>query len=898
MTYLFRTIAILLLLVAPAAAQQLPQIRSGSVLCNPGATQSPATDCTIIQYFDRALGSLPVSGYINATIKYSADPTGLTNTTTALTNAINAANAARAPLYLAPGAYLVTPGALPTVKYGVWGPQATLVAANATNAALLTVNYCQLVSPAGPTVDTPSTQFNIGGLQGFQAVAPAGQGILVSCAVKSNIFVGRAVYFDKGVYLAPLTAPDRMTENTFTITAYSNNYNFYLETNATGTNGIDANTFNLGQSFNPIIAHVYLKSVTTAISANIFNLDLLEIGATNADGISWTGYVSGNAFNVRNMRGQNGTGRYFREVSGDSKNQNSFNVQQWDPAANALEHAACINGIGSAVSAGDVRQCVSSYSASSVVAAVGTTTPTRIGDLIINTQAGGAPGWINTAAGTPGTFTALPGTNIRNSWGDINTFTAVGGGFNSGVYVSSTQPAIALSKTDDVANGKLWDIIVGSGTLSLRAINDANDAATIALQIVRTGTSVTAVNIPNSAISVGTAGSVRGQLSMAGSVSGTHTQLPPTTASGTITWPAGTTDFSATGGTSQVVKQTSLGGAFTVARLACADLSDSSSGCSAASGITALTGDVTASGPGSAAATIANNAVTLAKLATQAANTVLGNATAGIAVPTALAMTSCSGVSEAVRWTANTGFGCNTSITAAAVPASGLTGDTLASGVTKSSLTTVGALASGSLAAGFTVVGPALGGTGVANNASSTITISGNFGTTFTITGTTGVTLPTSGTLAAIGNANTWAARQDFNATSRGIVVNSNTSSTANAQSVYIIQTGSGDSSIGYETPGVLWQTGIDQSDGTKYKVTNSTATGDFTTLGISVDLSGNLAVLGSGTLTVPGTISSTAGYIAGGNTGITRVCTIAVGNVLTFTLGILTGTSGVAGCV
>lgn len=41
----------------------------------------------------------------------------------------------------------------------------------------------------------------------------------------------------------------------------------------------------------------------------------------------------------------------------------------------------------------------------------------------------------------------------------------------------------------------------------------------------------------------------------------------------------------------------------------------------------------------------------------------------------------------------------------------------------------------------------AQGGTGVANNAASTITISGNFGTTFTVSGTTSLTLPTSGTL-------------------------------------------------------------------------------------------------------------------------------------------------------
>lgn len=181
-----------------------------------------------------------------------------------------------------------------------------------------------------------------------------------------------------------------------------------------------------------------------------------------------------------------------------------------------------------------------------------------------------------------------------------------------------------------------------------------------------------------------------------------------------------------------------------------------------AAGITALTGDVVAAGPGSAAATIqtavvtyakiqnigalavmgraanssgvgadiqatgasdavlresggtigfgtiatggiANNAVTLAKLATQATNTVLGNATSGTAVPTALAVGSCSSASSALIWTTNSGFGCNTSITAAAVPASGLTGTTMASSVVTSSLTTVGALGAGSVTTGFTI---------------------------------------------------------------------------------------------------------------------------------------------------------------------------------------------------
>ena len=47
------------------------------------------------------------------------------------------------------------------------------------------------------------------------------------------------------------------------------------------------------------------------------------------------------------------------------------------------------------------------------------------------------------------------------------------------------------------------------------------------------------------------------------------------------------------------------------------------------------------------------------------------------------------------------------------------------------------------------------GGTGVANNAASTITVSGAFATTLTVSGTTGVTLPTTGTLATLAGTET-----------------------------------------------------------------------------------------------------------------------------------------------
>lgn len=92
----------------------------------------------------------------------------------------------------------------------------------------------------------------------------------------------------------------------------------------------------------------------------------------------------------------------------------------------------------------------------------------------------------------------------------------------------------------------------------------------------------------------------------------------------------------------------------------------------------------------------------------------------------------------------------------------------LATGILKST-TTTGALTiavagdfptlnqntSGSAASLSAVLAPASGGTGVANNASSTLTISGAFATTLTVSATTSVTLPTSGTLWSSGGNNT-----------------------------------------------------------------------------------------------------------------------------------------------
>jgi len=69
-------------------------------------------------------------------------------------------------------------------------------------------------------------------------------------------------------------------------------------------------------------------------------------------------------------------------------------------------------------------------------------------------------------------------------------------------------------------------------------------------------------------------------------------------------------------------------------------------------------------------------------------------------------------------------------------------------GLTPSTATTGAVTVAGTLS-------PANGGTGVANNASATVTSSGNFAYTRTLTGTTNVTFPTTGTLATLAGSET-----------------------------------------------------------------------------------------------------------------------------------------------
>ena len=119
-----------------------------------------------------------------------------------------------------------------------------------------------------------------------------------------------------------------------------------------------------------------------------------------------------------------------------------------------------------------------------------------------------------------------------------------------------------------------------SSTLSVGGTNPVTGAGTISIDI-----NLSHANTWAAKQSFGS-----GDLALNGATSGSITVNAAATAgSNTITLPAGTTDFSATGGTSQVIKQTSVGGAFTVAQLACGDLSNAGSACQVATGTSGAT---------------------------------------------------------------------------------------------------------------------------------------------------------------------------------------------------------------------------------------------------------------------------------------------------------------------
>ena len=124
-----------------------------------------------------------------------------------------------------------------------------------------------------------------------------------------------------------------------------------------------------------------------------------------------------------------------------------------------------------------------------------------------------------------------------------------------------------------------WAVPAGTGVSSITGTANQiiASASTGAVTLSLPQNIATTSNVRFSSLGLGGVPITAGGLALYGATSGVvELRAAAIAGANTITFPAGTTNFSATGGTNQVVKQSSAGAAFTVGTLASSNLSDAS----------------------------------------------------------------------------------------------------------------------------------------------------------------------------------------------------------------------------------------------------------------------------------------------------------------------------------
>jgi trimeric autotransporter adhesin len=206
-------------------------------------------------------------------------------------------------------------------------------------------------------------------------------------------------------------------------------------------------------------------------------------------------------------------------------------------------------------------------------------------------------------------------------------------------------------------------------------------------------------------------------------------------------------------------------------------------------------------------------------------------------------------------------------------------------------ITAVGTLTVGTWNA--SVIGAAYGGTGVANNAASTITISGNYGTTLTVSATTALTLPTTGTLATLAGSEALTNKTynglTLTAASVGFTLAGGTTSKTLTLSNTLTFTGTDSSSVAFGAGGTVAYTNVSS-------LSSLTSASSLATVGTITSGTWNGTTLASGYGGTGFTTYTTGDliYSSASNT-LSKLGVGSTGQILTVSGGIPTWTTSTA---
>ncbi len=349
------------------------------------------------------------SGGEISVVKYGAVGDGVTNDTASFNLAIAAANSAKQTLFIPSGVYLITPGALDDISCSVEGPNADILAADATDAPLISINY----SP-GKT----HHRFKLRRIVGFDLGVgnSVGSGLYLKNGDYNQFDVMDIGFFRAGIHLDGSGNDTHVGVNVFNIaTIYGCNFGILLNAGSDNQKECEANVFYVTYINQATVSAIGIGVggvyPTTNVDENIFHIQSIE-AAADSDGIYVTSAGKRNVFNVSGIFGVSGTGKLIRSSGSD----NHFRIctPDWsniDNSGNDIFDTFLNAGDGS----GRSQIAGASYPMEG---------NWRIGDICWNNASVTPVGWRCVVAGTPGTWdTILGGTQpafiaptLINSW--------------------------------------------------------------------------------------------------------------------------------------------------------------------------------------------------------------------------------------------------------------------------------------------------------------------------------------------------------------------------------------------------------------------------------------------------------------------------------------------------